>query len=115
VSPANNALGTSAASPVERPISQIVCNDDMYGPTDPEVIDALKRIGAGVRAARYDHALSQMQLERLSGVDQTTISRLENGRAPRLRLDVLARIAMALSGSRLLGLEPPDTERRPWP
>jgi transcriptional regulator with XRE-family HTH domain len=58
--------------------------------------------------------LSQMDLERLSGVDQTTISRLENGLAPALRLTLLARIGLALSGSRLLGLAPPDEKPRHW-
>jgi transcriptional regulator with XRE-family HTH domain len=41
---------------------------------------------------------TQRHLERLSGVDQTTISRLENGRLTSLRLVRLAAIFLALSG-----------------
>jgi transcriptional regulator with XRE-family HTH domain len=58
--------------------------------------DALIRIGLGIRDYRRAHGLTQQQLERLSGVDQTTISRLENGLAPGLRLERLARIGTAL-------------------
>jgi transcriptional regulator with XRE-family HTH domain len=83
-------------------------------PLDPAIADALKRIGKGVRAARQAHGVSQMQLERLSGVDQTTISRLENGLAPGFRLELLARIGLALSDSRLLGLAPRDETKRHW-
>jgi transcriptional regulator with XRE-family HTH domain len=42
---------------------------------------------------------SQRQLERLSGVDQTTISRLENGRLRSLRLVRLAALFEALHGA----------------
>jgi hypothetical protein len=55
-----------------------------------------------------------MQLERLSGVDQTTISRLENGLTPGLRLSLLAQIGMALPGSRLLGLALADETKKHW-
>jgi transcriptional regulator with XRE-family HTH domain len=59
--------------------------------------------------------VSQQQLERLSGVDQTTISRLENGLAPGIRLERLARIGAALPRSRLLGLASEDEkEPRAW-
>ncbi len=77
---------------------------------DPSARDALKRIGRGIAAARRAHGLSQLQLEQLSGVDQTTISRLEHGLAPGIRLERLARIAAALPRSRLLGLSAPAEE-----
>jgi transcriptional regulator with XRE-family HTH domain len=81
---------------------------------DPWAREALKRVGRGIAAARHAHGLSQLQLERLSGVDQTTISRLEHGLAPGIRLERLARIAAALPRSRLLGLSAPgDDAPRP--
>jgi phage repressor protein C with HTH and peptisase S24 domain len=74
---------------------------------DPSSPDALKRIGSGIAAARRAHGLSQLPLERLSGVDQTTISRLEYGLAPGIRLERLARIAAALRRVRPARRDPP--------
>ena len=59
---------------------------------DPRVADALVCIGAAVRSARFARQLSQIRLELLTDIDQTTISRIENGRAPNVRLEYLARI-----------------------
>jgi transcriptional regulator with XRE-family HTH domain len=59
---------------------------------------ALRHLGIVVRTARLRLGYSQRQLERLSGVDQTTISRLENGRLTSLRLVRLAAIFVALRG-----------------
>src|SRR5450759_2447153 len=60
--------------------------------SDPRVADALACIGAAARRARHDRGLTQLRLELLTEVDQTTISRIENGLAPNVRLEYLARI-----------------------
>jgi transcriptional regulator with XRE-family HTH domain len=52
----------------------------------------MRALGADIRRARWQSGLSQAGLEVLSGVDQTTISRLENGLAPGLRLIRLVKI-----------------------
>jgi transcriptional regulator with XRE-family HTH domain len=61
--------------------------------------NALRQLGAIVKSARLRLGYTQRHLERLSGVDQTTISRLENGRLTSLRLIRLAWIFAALSRS----------------
>jgi len=66
----------------------------------------LALFGQWVRDGRRQAGLSQRQLERLSGVDQTTISRLERGLMPRLGLDRLAAVCGALA--RELGHRPGD-------
>ncbi len=55
-------------------------------------------IGQLVRRRRQGLGLSQRQLERLSGVDQTVISRLENGTLGGLRWSRFARLVGALGG-----------------
>ncbi len=57
---------------------------------------ALRYAGDRVRSDRVGRAWSQRELERRSGVDQTTISRLERGLAPGLRLEAFASILLAL-------------------
>jgi transcriptional regulator with XRE-family HTH domain len=59
---------------------------------------AFRHLGRIIRTARLRLGYTQRHLERLSGVDQTTISRLENGRLTSLRLVRLAAIFFALSG-----------------
>ena len=70
--------------------------------------------GADVRRARWQSGLSQAGLEVLSGVDQTTISRLENGLAPGLGLIRLVKILGPIGGS----LKPSPVSERlkvtPW-
>jgi transcriptional regulator with XRE-family HTH domain len=58
----------------------------------------LRLLGMRLREARLSLGLTQRRLERLSGVDQTTISRLENGRLPSLHLTRVGRIALVLGG-----------------
>jgi len=65
-----------------------------------------KLIGQLVLRRRRRLGLSQRQLEQLSGVDQSVISRLENGRLGALRWSRFARVVDALGG---LG----ETEPRP--
>jgi transcriptional regulator with XRE-family HTH domain len=64
----------------------------------PEIEYGLDVLGALVRGARRDRRWTQFALERASGVDQTVISRLENGRLTSLRLIRLAAIFAALDG-----------------
>jgi transcriptional regulator with XRE-family HTH domain len=64
----------------------------------PELEHGLEVIGRVVREARRDRRWTQNALERASGVDQTVISRLENGRLTSLRLLRLAAIFAALDG-----------------
>ena len=63
---------------------------------NPHTIEALERIGVAVRHARRTQYLSQRVLGRLAGVDQGSISRIENGLAPGMRLEYLARIVAVL-------------------
>jgi transcriptional regulator with XRE-family HTH domain len=77
--------------------------------------DALARLGAAVRGARTSYGLSQLQLEWRSGVDQSAISRLENGIAPGMQMVRLARIAAALPHSRLFGFDAAGSEAPPPP
>ena len=69
--------------------------------------------------ARVGQGLSQRNLEALTGVDQSTISRLENGSAAGLRLDKLAVIIAVLDLDRFDQLRPPAPTRsardRPHP
>jgi transcriptional regulator with XRE-family HTH domain len=62
----------------------------------PEIRHGLEVIGEVVRSGRRDRRWTQFALERASGVDQTVISRLENGRLMSLRLIRLAAIFAAL-------------------
>jgi transcriptional regulator with XRE-family HTH domain len=74
----------------------------------PEIQHGLEVIGAVVRAGRRDRRWTQFALERASGVDQSVISRLENGRLTSLRLTRLAAIFAALDGKgpRREGMQP---------
>ena len=65
-------------------------------PLSADDIAALRHLGVIIRTARLRMGYTQRQLERLSGVDQTTISRLENGRLRSLRLVRLAAIFQVL-------------------
>jgi transcriptional regulator with XRE-family HTH domain len=83
----------------------------------PEVREALREIGREVRQLRTEWGRSQRAVERVTGIDQTTISRLENGLAPTLRLERLARIRAASRGwvgesrARFVPAEIPADER----
>jgi DNA-binding XRE family transcriptional regulator len=57
-----------------------------------ELLEGLDSLGSFVRERRRALGLSQAALERATGVDQTTISRLENGKLYHLRLSRLAAI-----------------------
>jgi len=60
--------------------------------SDPRTMAALLRLGLAISQARRLTGLSQTRLARRSGVDQGSISRLERGLAPGMRIENIARI-----------------------
>ena len=62
----------------------------------PEDVASLAFLGRLFKDARYVVGMTQRQLERATEIDQTTISRLENGRLTNMRLWKLGRIALVL-------------------
>lgn len=64
-------------------------------------------MGRLVRDRREQLRLSQRQLERLSGVDQTVISRLENGRLTGIRWSRFMKLVDALGGLAPVDARPP--------
>ena len=80
----------------------------------PEAIaNVLMHLGYDVRMARYTQMASQPRLSERAGVGQSTWSMVENGLAEGIRLETLARIAIALGGELSLGLcrHPPGIEQ----
>lgn len=65
---------------------------------DERTMRGYGRIGRLVRRRRERIGLSQRDLHRLSGIDQSVISRLETGRLRGLRFSRLARLVDALGG-----------------
>ena len=65
---------------------------------DPIDQEILNELGADLRGRRTVAMLTQRQLEELTGVDQTTISRVENGRISTLRLHRYARLLAGTDG-----------------
>ncbi len=63
-------------------------------------------IGAQVRAARLHASLTQRQVEDLAGIDQTSISRLENGKRPNMPLGRFADLLIAIDAE-IRPAEPP--------
>ena len=57
-------------------------------------------IGAAVRSARLGIGLSQHQLSRRAGLDQSVISRLETGKLNGIRWQTLARLVGVLESGR---------------
>jgi transcriptional regulator with XRE-family HTH domain len=71
-----------------------------FEPTiDHITAEALDAMGAYVRRLRIGMALSQAQLAARGGCSQSTISRLERGLVPDMRLRTLAAILRALHAS----------------
>lgn len=75
-------------------------------PGHPRTSDTLRNFGRRVRQVRMAMGLSQRALAAIVGVDQSVISRFENGRAPGIRFDKVAAILAALDIDRLDGLRP---------
>ena len=74
----------------------------LYGrkglPLSEREMAGLRDLGTVLKRARLENSWSQRGLERRSGVDQTTISRLENGRLTHFSLTRLARLIQVLRG-----------------
>ena len=75
-------------------------------------LDALAEIGAAIRTARRRIPWSQHELARRCGVSQSSISRLEAGKAPTVRVARLARILIALEASLVIELLPANAAVR---
>lgn len=75
-----------------------IANPDREDRPDAYLVEiGVDVVGRMVLDARRRANLTQGQLERMSGVDQTTISRLERGRLPGITLGRLAAILGALA------------------
>jgi len=59
---------------------------------DPLTLDALRALGSVFEGMRRSRGMSQRRLAIRSGLSQSTISRLEAGKAPWLRAETLARL-----------------------
>lgn len=66
------------------------------GGIDPWTHLALAEIGEVVRYLRAQHGMSQRVMTERSGLSQSSVSRLENGLLPGLRLAWLARVFVGL-------------------
>ncbi len=80
-------------------------------PISERELEGLRRLGLIIRRARWDHGWSQRRLERIAYVDQTTISRLENGRLVYFSLTRLARLIGVLGDA--IDLRPPGDPAHP--
>ena len=65
---------------------------------DDQTRRGFQLVGQVVRTRRQRMGLSQRALERLCGVDQTVISRLENGQLASLRWSRFAALVAVLGG-----------------
>src|SRR3954467_2773881 len=77
-------------------------------PTDAKETDRVSAFGRILRRARHCAGLSQQRLADLSGVSQTTISRLERGKAPRTPIDRVLVLQAVLGGCLPMGVCPHD-------
>ena len=79
------------------------------GPVSAHEAAGMRRLGEQLRRARLGRGWSQRGLERASGVDQTTISRLENGRLVNLGFLRIVALVAALEGTwQIFPPDPPD-------
>jgi transcriptional regulator with XRE-family HTH domain len=76
-------------------------------PFPPQVVRGMRALGRSIRAARLRAGLRQVDLERRSGLDQTVISRIENGKLDSLAWWRLASLIGALGDA----WDPPRLER----
>jgi transcriptional regulator with XRE-family HTH domain len=78
------------------------------GPIDEPTAEALRGLGDVLHRVRGERGMSQRALAGRCGLSQSTISRLENGLAPGVRVAWVARL---LAG---LDLDPPAPGHEPW-
>ena len=92
---------------VQRAVSRRGLNDGVDSFPTPRSTRSqlLAAIGGEIRTARLALGWSQRRLESVSGVDQTTISRLERGKLPHLQLLTLVHVIRALD-LHLVGRQP---------
>lgn len=83
-----------------------------FRPHERRVISAQVALGIAIQRARASQLLSQEALEARSSIDQSTISRLERGLAPGLRLDRLAQVLAGLSVDRVVIVFREDPSKR---
>ena len=81
---------------------------------EPEVQRGWEIFGAMVKRRRLTIAWSQRDLMRASGIDQSAISRLENGRLSGLRFSRFARLVTAMNGLDPDAPHPPLRMLRIW-
>jgi transcriptional regulator with XRE-family HTH domain len=86
--------------------------DPEVWPSDSRIRRGFELIGGTVKRRRERLALSQRQLQQLSGVQQSGISRLENGKLTGIRWQRFARLVDALDGLEYVA---PLPEHPPWP
>ncbi len=67
-------------------------------------------VGAQVRAARTHASLTQRQVEDLTGIDQSTVSRLENGKGSNMPLGRFAALLVAIDAE----IHPVDRPMPSW-
>jgi transcriptional regulator with XRE-family HTH domain len=73
---------------------------------------ALAQIGGAIRVARLRIPWSQHALARRCGLSQSSISRLEAGKAPTVRVARLARVLVVLEARLVIELIPPHLPPR---
>ena len=82
--------------------------DAMSPERDPLVQRGMAMLGRAVRRARHRNGWTQRELEARTGIDQSTISKFENGRRLGLRFSRFAMIVAVLGG---LDFDPPGEPR----
>jgi transcriptional regulator with XRE-family HTH domain len=82
---------------------------ERYSPVE---LDALAQIGGAIRTARLRIPWSQHALASRCGLSQSTISRLEAGKAPTVRIGRLAGILIVLRARLVIELIPPQLPPR---
>jgi DNA-binding Xre family transcriptional regulator len=113
--PADDASCSRERWGVESLVSDVRFHADMtyrmerYSPTE---LDALAQIGGAIRVARLRIPWSQHALARRCGISQSTISRLEAGKAPTVRVARLAWILIVLRARLVIELIPPELPPR---
>jgi Helix-turn-helix len=84
-------------------------------PRRPEEQRGFDLVGATIKRKRLALGWTQRTLEAYSGIDQTVISRIENGKQYGLRWVRFARLVDALDGLELASpTERPRHQPRPW-
>lgn len=77
-------------------------------PRDLRIVRGLEDFGVAIAEARARMAMSQRGIESRSGVSQSVISRTERALAPRLALDRVVGLKLALGNELPLGWCPHD-------